>query len=86
MEYLEKEIHAIGDKVDEMYIALIGSPLTKDGGLIKRVGDLETITEDHQNRIEQIESNRKIIHFLYGLVTSAAGIYIIEKLTHLFTK
>lgn len=87
MEYLEKEIHSIGDKVDEMYIALLGSPLTKDGGLIKRVADLEETVESIRLDIEKVKANSFKINFqqrlIWGLgssILTGLVIFIIEKI------
>lgn len=87
MEYLEKEIHSIGDKVDEMYIALLGSPLTKDGGLIKRVADLEETVSSFEEDFEKLKMNNYKIsvyqRWIWGLGCSGAtGLvgFVLDKL------
>jgi hypothetical protein len=41
VESIKKDFTEMKSKLNEMYYSLIGSPMSKDGGIIKRVENLE---------------------------------------------
>ena len=93
---MQKEVHdigrdmrAIGSKVDEVLIALKGSPLTGDGGLIGRITYLEAQIEAAERKFDievgKIkEANAKsavyqnILWTCAGAIATGVGLYIIK--------
>ncbi|MDH7463987.1 hypothetical protein QEG73_21980 [Chitinophagaceae bacterium 26-R-25] len=53
IEHLEMKFNEVGQKVDKMYIALLGSDLTNDGGLVGRINGLEDEVEELRKQIEE---------------------------------
>lgn len=41
LDQVRKEIKTVKDKVDLIYNALVGNEITKDGGMLKRMDDVE---------------------------------------------
>lgn len=87
---IREEVRKIGSKVDELYSALIGSRVTKDGGLVKRVQeqeqDLEEFKVSMTLRMESLEKQKiktaAYVHILYaaaGAVAMAIFTLIIKK-------
>ena len=87
MEDIKEEIQNINKKVDKMYYALMGSDITKDGGLVARIVKSETridILEDEietlKNRNTKFEVYQKIMWGSLGGVVSMVFAYVINLL------
>ena len=86
---IKADVADIKSKLAEMYIALMGSSITKDGGLVSRVIESENQIEILNKRIDEIEkSNQKtkiyvtIIWALGGAIGTAIIYSIIERLNN----
>jgi hypothetical protein len=87
MEDIKEEIQNINKKVDKMYYALMGSEITKDGGLIARIVKSETsidILKDEiellKNRNTKFEVYQRIMWSSLGGVVSMVFAYVINLL------
>jgi hypothetical protein len=56
-------------QVTEMYTALIGNKVLQDGGLVKRVGDME-------GKVSKIEKITEKITWQVGLLWASGGVII----------
>jgi hypothetical protein len=45
IEDIKKDIDLLKDKLDKLYISIVGSELSKDGGIFKRIEDVEKEVE-----------------------------------------
>lgn len=80
---IKKEVSGMAEKLSEIYQALVGNPLSDDGGLVKRLQICEKKLNDQDARIEAIEKKDvqsdlylKIIWGLGGVVITAALAFI----------
>ena len=63
IEEIRKELQKVQTKMDDIHSALIGNPITKDGGLVYRVIEGEVQIErlnDRINEVEEKQNNRMI--------------------------
>lgn len=61
-------------KLNQIYIELMGSDLSKRGGLIMNVQELRTQVEQLNNRLQKIESNQSIVRI--AIYATAFGLFI----------
>jgi hypothetical protein len=87
MKGMSVKVDSMGGKVDEMYDALMGSRIGKDGGLVGRIEDLELITDKHSKSIVELnEKNVKVEVYqkiMWGCVGGVAAMlftYVINLL------
>lgn len=83
-------VNEMAVKVDKLYIALIGSDLTKDGGLVGRISELEKQNETLENEIQEIKKKAAksdmYLHIIWGLVGSigtAVLAYVMRGILHM---
>jgi len=86
METMQKDIHDIKTTVAEMYNALIGSKLSNDGGIIRRVADLENENMLLKQDVESMKKSGmkndlylKLLWWVLGLITAAIIMYLFQK-------
>jgi hypothetical protein len=70
------------DKVNQMYYAMLGNDLTKDGGLVGRIQKLETASDEMQKGYQKITWTHRILIAAASLITGSLGTYIISQLIH----
>lgn len=58
-------------KIDEVYFAIIGSPISKDGGLIKRINETERTIDIWDKKMQKISLKTNILWTLVGMVGAA---------------
>lgn len=82
---MEQDIHEIKLGMKDISTALLGSPLTKDGGLVKRIVELELKAEILESKIEEqdkkttkIELYQKIMWTSIGGVGMAVVSYVLQ--------
>lgn len=75
----QHQYEALLRRLDTMHDAIVGNPITKDGGLVKRVADLETCSRNHGKFINRLKWSG-------GVLVSLAGLfgYLFDKLLHIF--
>ena len=85
---IKQEVTNLGLKVDKMYMALMGSDITNDGGLVGRIQILETESEALSKKIEEINAKSaksdlhiKIIWGLVGAFGSGIFTYVLALLS-----
>lgn len=90
MENVEEVMRRMERKVDKLFVALLGSELTRDGGLVKRVEEgekeLDGVREMLTTRLQKVElTNKKIaayvkiLWFLAGTIATAMFVIVIKK-------
>lgn len=82
---MEQDIHSIKNKMDKIHAALVGSELTNDGGLVKRIIELEGRAEKLETKLDEqdkktikIELYQKIMWTSIGGVGMAVVSYILQ--------
>lgn len=55
LQQMRTDITNMKGKVDKMFYALMGNEIGKDGGLVGRIEDLETITDEHGKSIQELK-------------------------------
>jgi len=79
-----------GNKIDKMYLALMGSEIAKDGGLVGRIEELETnFKEIRQDLIEikaDASKNRWHVNVMWGASGAVVMALFSLLLSYLFKK
>lgn len=85
MDELRQEILTIKKSVDKMYDALLGSSITKDGGLVGRIKHIEaqqqlmkTQIEDVKKGYAKVEVYQKIMWSSLGAIAMGVFAYVIQ--------
>lgn len=82
---IKTEIHSFKGKFDELYTALMGSNIGKDGGLVGRIGELETEVETLKKENFELKKDNtrrdlylNIIWGMGGTIITAIGVFVIN--------
>ena len=75
----QHQYEALRQDIHEIKSAIMGNELTKDGGLVKRVNDLETCSRNHSRFINRLKWSGGVLVSLAGLLG-----YLFDKLLHIF--
>lgn len=85
IQSIKTEISRMDKKMDKVMVALMGSDLAKDGGLISRIAELEDDNEALRRELDavkvtnqKIELYQKIIWALGGSIASGVFGYILK--------
>lgn len=70
---MEKDIHEIKVGMKDISTALLGSQLTKDGGLVKRIIELEGIVEQLEGKISEQEKKTSKIELYQKIMWTSVG-------------
>lgn len=76
MEIMQQDIHDIKKNVDEIKNVLVGNQLANDGGLIKRISDLE-------KEMVAIKKNTMYLNLLWaalGVIGTAVIMFLFNKI------
>lgn len=75
----QHQYEALRQDIHEIKSAIMGNPITKDGGLVKRVSDLETCSRNHGRFINRLKWSG-------GILVSVASLigYLFDKFIELF--
>lgn len=75
----QHQYEALRADIIEIKSAIMGNPITKDGGLVKRVSDLETCSRNHGRFINRLKWSG-------GILVSVASLigYLFDKFIELF--
>lgn len=75
----QHQYEALRQDIHEIKSAIMGNPITKDGGLVKRVADLETCSRNHSRFINRLKWSG-------GILVSVASLigYLFDKFIELF--
>jgi hypothetical protein len=80
MEHITPEDFAtMRNQVKEMYTALIGNPITQDGGMVKRLTNLET-------KVTKMDRFTSKIGWQVGLLWASGGVIVTGFLAIFFKK
>lgn len=90
MDTMEGQFSDMGEKLDQMYYALLGNELTKDGGLIGRIIQLEKDVAVLEQKTETLERERNKSDIYVNILWAAGGVictgiigYILSVVLHL---
>lgn len=75
----QHQYEALRQDIHEIKSAIMGNPITKDGGLVKRVTDLETCSRNHGRFINRLKWSGGILVSLASLIG-----YLFDKFIELF--
>lgn len=75
----QHQYEALRQDIHEIKSAIMGNPITKDGGLVKRVSDLETCSRNHGKFIARLKWSGGILVSLASLIG-----YLFDKFIDLF--
>ena len=75
----QHQYEALRADIIEIKSAIMGNPITKDGGLVKRVGDLEECSEKHSRFINRLKWSGGVLVSLASLIG-----YLFDKFIELF--
>lgn len=75
----QHQYEALRQDIHEIKSAIMGNPITKDGGLVKRVTDLETCSRNHGRFINRLKWSGGILVSLASLIG-----YLFDKFIDLF--
>ena len=56
---IKRDVTQLTTKINDIHVAFVGSPLAKDGGIMKRIEDLEVGVKENRKAIETFEMNNK---------------------------
>lgn len=83
---IKREVEIVSDKVNDLHQAIVGSPLSKDGGMVQRIKDCEINLDKIKEEIEEIEKNNiksnlylKIIWGMCGAIAAIIINYFLHK-------
>lgn len=72
-------------KVDEMYNALMGNRITKDGGLVGRIEDLEKSDEKLDGRVSKLEDNHIRLQVYQRIMWTSVGFVAASIFSYILT-
>ena len=75
----QHQYEALRADIIEIKSAIMGNPITKDGGLVKRVSDLEECSERHNRFINRLKWSGGVLVSLASLIG-----YLFDKFIELF--
>lgn len=75
----QHQYEALRADIIEIKSAIMGNPITKDGGLVKRVSDLEDCSKKHNRFISRLKWSGGILVSLASLIG-----YLFDKFIELF--
>ena len=75
----QHQYEALRADIIEIKSAIMGNPITKDGGLVKRVSDLETCSRNHGRFINRLKWSGGILVSLASLIG-----YLFDKFIDIF--
>lgn len=86
---MERDIHSIKQGLEEISTALLGSKLTKDGGLVRRIDDLEHRAEELEEKIEEHEkrtTRMEIYQKIMWTCTGGASVLLVKFILEIIFK
>jgi predicted transcriptional regulator len=90
IESIKISMTSMGSQVDKMYLALMGSEIAKDGGLVGRIEDLENDVREIKDQLTDItaEANKSRwhVHVMWGASGAVAMALFSLMLSYLFKK
>lgn len=76
IEQIKIHMSSLGTKVDKMYLALMGSEIAKDGGLVGRIEDLERDVHDIKDQLTDIKADASKNRWHVNVMWGASGAVI----------
>ena len=88
VEEIRNDLSEMRKSIGEMYTALVGNAVRKDGGLIKKIDDLETKFNEQVKSNDRLKEKYTQIKWLVVGIAIGAGIlgFSLKDVIHLFTK
>lgn len=75
----QHQYEALRQDIIEIKSAIIGNDITKDGGMVGRIGKLEKTTEGHSKFINRLKWSGGVLVSLAGLIG-----FLFDKIIHFF--
>lgn len=73
IEQIKIHMTSLGSKVDKMYLALMGSEIAKDGGLVGRIEDLENDVHEIKEQLTEIKADANKNRWHVNVMWTCAG-------------
>jgi hypothetical protein len=70
---LAADVAHMRKQLNEMYTAMVGNPITKDGGLVKRMADMEAAQDEQGGRLKKLETALVKVAIYMKLFWAATG-------------
>lgn len=70
---MENDVSLIKQRVEEISMALLGSSLTKDGGLVRRIVELELKADQLEEKMEEQSKKTSAMEIYQKIMWSCAG-------------
>jgi hypothetical protein len=90
IQQINVHMTSLGTKVDKMYLALMGSDIAKDGGLVGRIEDLEQNVHEIKEQLTDIKAdaskNRWHVNVMWGASGAVAMALFSLFLSYIFKK
>lgn len=64
---LERDIGEIKLTLHKVHTAIVGSELSKDGGIVKRLSDVESLIDDYEKRLI-VQEKKQIKYNVYTII------------------
>jgi hypothetical protein len=80
-EQLREEMQQMKSRVDQIYYAIIGNEMSKDGGLLKRLSDLEI-------EVEKLVAFKQRFLWTIGLIAGGSSVlaFLLQMVVSYFIK
>lgn len=73
LQQIRTDMSDMKGKVDEMYFALMGNKIGKDGGLVGRIEELETTMDEHEKDIQGLKEKNVKMEVYQKIMWTAIG-------------
>ncbi len=73
IQAIKQDLHGMDRKLDKVMTALMGSDVANDGGLVKRIQELEDQHEDILKKLSKIEIEKTKIELYQKILWAVAG-------------
>lgn len=88
IEEIRNDVADMKKSVEELYYALVGNSVLKDGGLVKRFVDLELKVLEQSKKYEQLKENYNQLKWMALGMALGAGLlgFSLKDIVHFFIK
>lgn len=78
---IKRDVTDLAAKINDIHVAFVGSPLAKDGGIMKRIEDLEIAIAENRTKIDECAMDGKERMLQTKIIWSVGGALALAVLT-----